>query len=387
MAPEIAVARLRALPPYSTVLDPMAGSGTVLRHASEAGHRAIGFDTDPLAVLMAKVWTTPVDTGLVRSMARDVVERARETEAGGSSLAWQAGSETSAFVRYWFGEAQAAELKRLAYQLELLDSFACAPPQADAVDCLRLALSRIIVTKDRGASLARDVSHSRPHKALATSGFEVMPAFVKAISGLCSNLESAAPPGGVRVDLGDARRLDLLNASVDYLLTSPPYLNAIDYMRGHRLALVWLGYSLGSLRRIRSDSIGAERAPDCASVPDESLHVAIRQMGEIERLPGRLQMMVFRYAGDLSMMLAEAKRVLRRGGKATFVVGNSCLRGVFISNAECLKALATSLGLTLESEQERDLPVQSRYLPPPESGASALGRRMRTESVLEFSRT
>jgi hypothetical protein len=36
-------------------------------------------------------------------------------------------------------------------------------------------------------------------------------------------------------------------------------------MRGHRLSLVWLGYRLADLRRIRSDSIGAERGPNARS--------------------------------------------------------------------------------------------------------------------------
>jgi tRNA G10 N-methylase Trm11 len=65
MAPELALETLSKLKKNSLVLDPMAGSGTVLRDATELGHRAIGFDVDPLAVLMARVWTTPVSDGLI----------------------------------------------------------------------------------------------------------------------------------------------------------------------------------------------------------------------------------------------------------------------------------------------------------------------------------
>src|SRR5947199_8847235 len=60
MAPEIAIAELGRLGPGSTVFDPMMGSGTVLRHAVEFGHKAIGFDMDPLAILMSRVWSTSV---------------------------------------------------------------------------------------------------------------------------------------------------------------------------------------------------------------------------------------------------------------------------------------------------------------------------------------
>ena len=33
--------------------------------------------------------------------------------------------------------------------------------------------------------------------------------------------------------------------SVDLTVTSPPYLNAIDYLRGHKMSLVWMGVVAG----------------------------------------------------------------------------------------------------------------------------------------------
>ena len=61
MAPEIAFDALSGLPKGSVILDPMAGSGTVLRTISELGYKGIGFDIDPLAVLMSKAWTTKMN--------------------------------------------------------------------------------------------------------------------------------------------------------------------------------------------------------------------------------------------------------------------------------------------------------------------------------------
>lgn len=78
MAPEIALEKLRELPVVGVVLDPMAGSGTVLRQATRLGHCAIGFDTDPLAVLMTRVWTTPVADALVAHLAQRVIARTEE---------------------------------------------------------------------------------------------------------------------------------------------------------------------------------------------------------------------------------------------------------------------------------------------------------------------
>ena len=45
----------------------------------------------------------------------------------------------------------------------------------------------------------------------------------------------------------------------DLVVTSPPYLNAIDYLRGHKLSLVWMGHQIEELRELRSANIGSER--------------------------------------------------------------------------------------------------------------------------------
>jgi len=46
---------------------------------------------------------------------------------------------------------------------------------------------------------------------------------------------------------------------VDFVLTSSPYANAIDYMRSHKFSLVWMGLSVSKLAMIRGQMVGAER--------------------------------------------------------------------------------------------------------------------------------
>ena len=90
--------------------------------------------------------------------------------------------------------------------------------------------------------------------------------------------------------------------------------------------------------------------------------------------------MIKRYAVDLHQMLLETTRVLKRGATATFVMGNSCLKGVYIQNSEGLIAAAEQVGLIKTERWERDLPSSSRYLPTPASGS--LSKRMRKEVIV-----
>ena len=76
MAPEIAFEALKGLKKNSTILDPMVGSGTVLRTVSEHGYNGIGFDIDPLAVLMAKAWTTLFNSETIKSKAEELIDEA-----------------------------------------------------------------------------------------------------------------------------------------------------------------------------------------------------------------------------------------------------------------------------------------------------------------------
>ena len=188
---------------------------------------------------------------------------------------------------------------------------------------------------------------------------------------------------GASVSLGDARELQLTDGAVDAVVTSPPYLNAIDYLRGHRLALVWLGHDIGTLRKIRSSSIGAERAAEVNAHSTNMIFVA-NAMCDKTDISSRVYSMVERYAGDLLNMTSEISRVLRRGGRATFVVGNSCLKGSFIENSSGVIRAAEIAGLNTVQVLERDLPANSRYLPI--TGDGSLSKRMRTETVITVSK-
>lgn len=380
MAPEIALEELRELPTNALVLDPMVGSGTVMRVTAERGYRGIGFDLDPLSVLISKVWTTEINTNEVIDTAEVILQHASSIKNEAVHLPWiDNDSETEKFVDYWFGDEQKRDLRLLSYLLYGIEG--------TIFNALRVAFSRLIITKDKGASLARDVSHSRPHRVSAKTSFDVMSEFRKSVHRLARTIRPQTLCGRVLIREGDARNMTVLaEGSVDAVITSPPYLNAIDYMRGHRLALVWFGYKISKLRGIRSISIGAERAPDSISDPEMTTHYC-KLMGHMEQLPSTEHKMVKRFVIDMAALLKEIKRVVHIDGKVVLVVGNTCIKNVFIDNATGVSAIAEDLGFKLLQRRERELPASHRYLPPPTiSQSSNFQKRLRTETILTIQR-
>ena len=78
MAADFVWKKLPTSQPRLRVLDPMAGSGTTLVAARMRGHEAIGFDRDPLAVLIAGAWASDVDVETTVKKAAQVLTRAKE---------------------------------------------------------------------------------------------------------------------------------------------------------------------------------------------------------------------------------------------------------------------------------------------------------------------
>ena len=105
MAPGLALGVVAKCRKPLHILDPMSGSGTVLAVARANGHHVIGFDIDPLAVLISRVWTTVVDSTALQKKAVEVLGLARRTFSSlrtRDAYPKNSDEETQRFVRFWF---------------------------------------------------------------------------------------------------------------------------------------------------------------------------------------------------------------------------------------------------------------------------------------------
>ena len=87
--------------------------------AAEHGHAGIGFDMDPMAVLLTRVWTTPLDTSTLLAVATEAVAKARALYLREVRLPWiDKDKETRAFIDFWFARKQKNQLRKLCSVLQ-----------------------------------------------------------------------------------------------------------------------------------------------------------------------------------------------------------------------------------------------------------------------------
>ena len=378
--------------PGDLVLDPMMGSGTALVEAVALGRSAVGFDIDPLAVRITRVKTTGQSRRDLERAQTEVAARARSILSRGAAvsgaLSARFDAATRRFIDFWFLEPTQRQLMALVIAIE-------EEERPSLRRLLELTLSSVVVTKSGGVTRARDLAHGRPHRVEAKVPRDAIDQFERRLR---SNAASIAPPGeaGLEWDrppasnrrgaeeacrpsavaeplTADARAMPLGDETVDLVVTSPPYANAIDYMRAHKFSLVWLGRSTRKLTRLRSRYIGAERVADGGgpTLPDGPERV----IAALSELDGARSRVLRRYFTEMARATSEMFRVLRRDAAAVVIVGTSTVRGLDVQTHTCLAEIAASAGFDVVGIGRRTLDRNRRMLP--------VSRVMRTDSTIE----
>ena len=395
----------------NVILDPMMGSGTTVVEAYLSGRQGIGFDIDPLALLIARVKVTPLDLERVAQLGNEILKRARIAVAERRHALeeqlitnhWD--TQTRKFVNYWFARETQVHLLALITEIEQIEDRSIR-------DFFELAFSAIIITKSGGVSLAFDLGHTRPHRAKVVytqegdivMGHDLVNSSSSRIKFLTKTLRSPLEEFEKRfkqnlmglqtlglgakqpkISFGNAQNLPLDEESVDLIVTSPPYAaNAIDYMRAHKFSLVWMGHRINDLGRKRGEYIGGEAVTgiDYEELPDEAAKV----VADIASVDEKKGCVLHRYYSEMTRTLREMFRVLRPGKAAVVVVGNSTMRGKDTSTHTCLAAIGQVIGFDVPKVGIRYLDRDRRMMP---AGAkvdsgSQIQQRMHREYVIGF---
>jgi DNA modification methylase len=368
---EVAEAAVKAISiPGEVVLDPMAGSGVVPKAALLAGRKAVGFDIDPLAVAQSRALCAKILSSDLEAICCEVVQRAKLVAGKELLSVWEGlDEEEERFIDYWFDRTHANQLFALSLAI---DQFA----KRDEWPVLATLFSSLIIARDSGSSRALDLSRSRPHRVdskVVRAPFELWHRQVVAFQRYYDASQIA---GRAEIGLGDARDLDIEDDSIDAVITSPPYLNAIDYLRTSKFSLLFLGSKLKDLRKVRARSIGTEVGLAAGHLPGALEDMVEKGVADSKRRP-----LVRRYMLDLRDALAEAYRVLKPGRQAIFVMGPSILSRREYDAARVLGAVARSVGFRPTGDGRRDILQARRSLPPPKRSERGLdiNKRMTCE--------
>ena len=224
---------LRARGGAPRVLDPFVGCGTTLLGAQECGAPSVGLDAHPFVARVAQAklcWSTPA--GDFAAAAEQVLARARSSSAPDAPVA----DAAPLLAKLYEGPTLGA-LRRLAVAV-------AEHSEDDPVGkLLWLALVCILRPCASGGTAPWQYVLPNKKKARVVPPFE---AWTRQVARMAEDMAARAascdPAVEARVHLSDARTCEgVEDASVDLVLTSPPYPNNYDYADATRLELTFFG--------------------------------------------------------------------------------------------------------------------------------------------------
>ena len=370
----------RITAPEAVILDPMAGSGTTLIAARKLGRTVYGFDRDPLAVLIAGSTIQNFDSRRLHDLKKRVLDRAKQTldqkKSNLEEVLNQLPEKDRDFIEFWFPPKSQEQLLALRQSIG-------EESEGSEQNLAWAIFSSLIIAKKAGSSWALDISRSRPHKRTDKTIVEPFIGWIQRFDTTVKRLpfiDDKQLTTHSTIQCEDARCLSIEDSSVDFVLTSPPYLNAIDYMRGHKFSLLWMDYPLEKLRWLRSTMVGTEcglwHSDGLPSVIEDSLNKKLKE----ERKKAHIR----RYLSDMHKVFGEIKRVLKPGGVGLFVVGPTIINIKRTDAEDIFSQIGKHVGLTPIGSAMRHINSAYRSLPPPQlaDGQVSLGKRMRRELIL-----
>jgi hypothetical protein len=379
--------------PGDCVLDPMAGSGTTLVESLLLGREALGVEIDPLARLLCQVKITPLSADDLHHTSDQLLESIEAACTRYDQGEREHVPPLPLFHNrdYWFLPEVSAKLALIKQAIADL----AAPDEYKRF--FSLTFSSLILAKTSVAN-ARDIVHSRHHYRAHETTPDVPAIFRHRLKRMreqmrqfAEQLAQAPQPATASIVGQDARRLPLAEASVDLVVTSPPYCNALDYTRAHKLAVGWLADVLSTSPQAYSllsrSYIGAEHGLMPAPTEDTGqtwqvplVQRLIAQVSELDRKQGAV---VERYFADMWQVLSELGRVVRPGGHVALVVCPSNIRKISIPTHLAFQEMAAALELPGQHRfepvflQARTISDRRRLMP-----YIGMEERMRTEYVL-----
>jgi DNA modification methylase len=292
------------------VLDPFCGSGTTLLSCKERGVNSVGVDAMPLSIFLSQIKTMDYNLEIMKEISRNIFVNkfVRPDIRSFSPLVKRS------FTRYI--------LEDIIFFRSIVERIEDPIIRNFFTLALMISLEKVSFAYKDGA-----VIKIRPHRNVPP----FRPVFKRTVKKMFKDLKRFVAKGvTVKVFQGDARNLSFLDDSTfDAIITSPPYLNIIDYMKVYAIENeLFFGKTKSEVLR---SYIGLDISGD---YPDLS-SVDIPIVGKA-------------YLHDMEKVLLEQHRVLKDNAKVAMVIGEGVFPDRIVPIHLLVSKMAEDIGFKIE---------------------------------------
>jgi DNA modification methylase len=345
-----------------TVLDPFSGVGTTLLEAFLLGHNVIGFEINPYPALACRTklyaYRVAIETLRFEILRFQSFYNEKVTS----------GYIPKSILPKGFKTRSEFYSPQVLHKVLILHDFIDTIESSDVKDLFTLAFASTMVRYSNYSyepSLGRRVSGGKEEIMDFPVGQTILNKLwemAQDIAWFQAHLQNDQASTQIINDSFFQYEDYLIPDSVDLIITSPPYLNNYHYNRNTRPQLYWLGYAQcpQDLKYLENANFGKfwqtvrdqEYLDLSFSLPGTDIAEklqALRQLHPEKGIYGGNGWANYAasYFNDCYRFAMGINYVLKPGGVALVVIGNSILQGISIPTDQYFGQIAESVGLEL----------------------------------------
>lgn len=327
-----------------TVADVFAGCGTTLVEAKIHGRKSVGVDINPVAQLITSVKTNPIEPVKLSETYSKIIEKFNDF-----ILENYINIATHERIDYWFFSENKG---KIAFLYEVILNL---EEEQKVKDFFLVALSNILknCSKWLQTSTKPQIDPNKVPSDPFVAFKRQVKSMIKKNSEFYQELERLNYlDTECNIYLEDARNTNIKPDSVDVIITSPPYVTSYEYADLHQLTGYWFEY-VENLLKFRKQFIGTFYS--YGKIKESVSDLANQTVNKIAEKHLRTAKEMSNYFADMTAVSDEMFRILKDGGKAFVVIGNTTFKNVKIHSAEIFAEILKYSGFEIDDVIKRSI--------------------------------
>lgn len=333
------------------VWDSFCGSGTLNVEAFRNNYHSIGTDINPVATLISRVKTTPLEPEALSSYKEELLEDIDACKLRSEKFYVARGilDENISLLDKWFPKDSLRELGHILWRIRLKKS------KKKYREFALCAFSSILKRSSYWLSSSIKFQIDPDRKPEKPSFYFRRQLIAMEAANKPFHHENEDNQTQVRIFKRDAKHsLPKNMPKIGCIITSPPYIVSYDYSEIFRLSTYFL-FPQSNYDQFRRRFIGTKLRRDGRRCSEAFSSVqpiveSIRDAGIKRALP--------EYYRDMRIYFENARNHLKENGCLVMIVGDTKLRGVEIPNAHLLTEIAKETEWSLEKAYSREIPLK-----------------------------
>src|SRR3989337_1417875 len=334
------------------ILDPFAGCGTVLTQSKLNGYKSIGTELNPLLQFIAdtKVNSWDVNPELLMEVF--------------SSIPGDLRTPAPEFLKSE-NQFNREVLKNLEFLKGGIDSISAKTEKLKKVKNLTLLAFSAILIDCSNLKRTPCLGYWKDKRVADNAPWLFMNQKIKDI---CSDLE--ALQSTYKKNIRICSKVYLANAMenrhedmFDLIITSPPYMNGLDYVMNYKIEMGWLGFTKASkdAKKVKDSLVVCDNVSKGLIktfvqanskytnnwIEDIKTNISenIKRRGAYRRTD--MPHIVHKYFDDMYKVMKTVTKSLKHKGRFILVVGDSLIADVYVPTDLILARVGTELGLSI----------------------------------------